>query len=86
MRPLSLEDLVYHVAGEPVALVQRCLRCRAILTDNNGAMVADADNRGPMFLPAYRVIEVRGGYTGVASEVSAEDVRVFMCQSTEVFQ
>lgn len=78
--------MIYHVAGEPIALVQRCLRCRAILADNNGAMVCDAENRGPMFFPAYRLIAAESNGMWLATDAAADDVRREMCISTEVFQ
>lgn len=78
--------MIYHVADEPIDLVQRCVRCRAILTDNNGLQVAGDDKLGPMYFPAYRLIQVNGISSSVADDASADDVRRLMCKSTEVFQ
>lgn len=70
---------VFHVAGEPVELVQRCERCRIILVDNNGAMIAGDDTR-PMYFPAYRLIEGEGNWLGQApDDISGDEVRARMC-------
>lgn len=50
-----------HVAGSPMALVQRCIACHTILTDNTGwaegrVAVMDGDDSGPSWWPVGQKI------------------------------
>lgn len=72
--------MVFHVAAEPIGLVQKCARCGAVITDYTGAMMIAGDTQ-PRFWPEHRIIAHEGGMWLVTGPGECDDatVRASLC-------
>lgn len=62
---------VFHVAAEPIDLVQKCLRCGRVIVDYVGAMTMEGQ-AAPMFFAPYRLVEQDGNsWTGTPNVPTA---------------